>query len=80
MLVRVTWIVCELGGKWPYSCCFVGGCCVQNLFKIAQNNFVLFPCSFFSEHFVRVQMVKTLKKKTDLKKQVINIWTNERDI
>ena len=23
-LVRLTWIVFVMGGKWPYSCCFVG--------------------------------------------------------
>ena len=25
-LVRLTWIVFVLGGRWPYSCCFVRGC------------------------------------------------------
>ena len=24
-LVRLYWMVCEMGGKWLYSCCFVGG-------------------------------------------------------
>ena len=36
-----------MGGRWPYSCCFVG-CCLQDLFKIAHriisrfinNNFI----------------------------------------
>ena len=23
-LVRLTWIVFVMGGRWPYSCCFVG--------------------------------------------------------
>ena len=32
------WMVCVMGGKWPYSCCFVG-CCFQELFKIACNIF-----------------------------------------
>ena len=27
------WIVFVMGGKWPYSCCFVG-CCPQDLFNI----------------------------------------------
>ena len=28
-LVCLTWIVFMMGGKWPYSCCFVG-CCLQD--------------------------------------------------
>ena len=35
-LVRLTWIVFVIGGKWPYSWCLVG-CCLQNLFKIARS-------------------------------------------
>ena len=34
-LVRLTWIVFVIGGRWPYSWCLVG-CCHQDLFKIAQ--------------------------------------------
>ena len=26
-LVRLTWIVVEIGGRWPYSWCLVGCCC-----------------------------------------------------
>ena len=33
-LVRLTWIVFVMGGRWPYSWCFVG-CCLQDLFNIA---------------------------------------------
>ena len=33
-LVRVTWIVFVIGGRWPYSWCLVG-CCCQDLFRIA---------------------------------------------
>ena len=29
-LVRLTWIVFVMGGRWPYSWCFVG-CCRQDL-------------------------------------------------
>ena len=32
-LVRLTWIVFVIGGRWPYSWCLVG-CCRQDLFKI----------------------------------------------
>ena len=33
-LVHLTWIVFMMGGRWPYSWCFVG-CCLQVLFNIA---------------------------------------------
>ena len=33
-LVRLTWIVFVIGGRWPYSWCLVG-CCRKDLFKIA---------------------------------------------
>ena len=35
-LVRLTWIIFVMGGRWPYSWCFVG-CCRQDLFNIARN-------------------------------------------
>ena len=35
-LVRLTLIVFVMGGRWPYSCCFVR-CCLQVLFKIARS-------------------------------------------
>ena len=35
-LVRLIWIVFVMGGRWPYSCCFVG-CCFQDLFNIARS-------------------------------------------
>ena len=35
-LVCLTWIVFVMGGRWPYSWCFVG-CCRQDLFNIARN-------------------------------------------
>ena len=35
-LVRLTWIVFVMGGRLPYSWCFVG-CCHQDLFNIALN-------------------------------------------
>ena len=35
-LVRLTWIVFMVGGRWPYSWCLVG-CCRQDLFKIARS-------------------------------------------
>ena len=35
-LVRLTWIVFVMGGRWPYNWCLVG-CCRQDLFNIASN-------------------------------------------
>ena len=35
-LVCLTWIVFLMGGRWPYSWCFVG-CCLQDLFNIAHS-------------------------------------------
>ena len=35
-LVRLTWIVFVIGGRWPYSWCLVG-CFRQDLFKIAHS-------------------------------------------
>ena len=34
-LVRLTWIVFVIGGRWPYSWCLVG--CCRQLFKIARS-------------------------------------------
>ena len=51
-LVHLIWIVLQIGGRWPYSCCFVG-CCFQDLFIIA------FLCSFrlaFSLYVLSVSM------------------------
>ena len=45
--VRLIWIVLEIGGGWPYSCCFVG-CCFQDLFNMTRSILVQFPSSFFS--------------------------------
>ena len=55
-LVRLTWIAFVMGGRWPYSWCFVG-CCPQDLFNIARNILVLLPSSFFSSCFVSVHVV-----------------------
>ena len=52
-------MVCEMGGKWPYNCCFVR-CCLRYLFKIARSILVNLPSSFSSKHFVKVQMVQPL--------------------
>ena len=35
-LVRLTWTVFVMGGRWPHSWCFVG-CCVQDLLSITRS-------------------------------------------
>ena len=55
-LVRLTWIVFVMGGRWPYSYCFVGFC-LQDLFNIARSILVEFPSSFFSSRLVSVHVV-----------------------
>ena len=55
-LVRLIFIVFVMGGRWPYSCCFVG-CCLQDLFCIARNILVWLQLSFFSIHLVNIHVV-----------------------
>ena len=56
-LVRLTWIVFVMGGRWSYSWCLVG-CCRQDLFNIARSILVkyifvqLYCCVFF---FIRIE-------------------------
>ena len=55
-LVRLTWMVLEIGGRWPYSYCFVG-CWFEDLFNTARNILVQLPLSFSPLHFISVHMV-----------------------
>ena len=48
-LFRLILIVFTMGGRWPYSCCFVD-CCLQDLFNFARNILVLL-LSFFLHTF-----------------------------
>ena len=45
-LVHLIWMVFEMGGRWLYSCRFVG-CCFQDLFSIAHSILVKSSSSFF---------------------------------
>ena len=54
--VRLTLIVFVMGGRWPYSCCFVE-CCLWDLFNIACSILALLPSIFFSIRLVSVQVV-----------------------
>ena len=49
-------MVLEMGGKWPYSCCFVQ-CCFQDLLNIARSILVQFLSSFFSMHLISNHVV-----------------------
>ena len=60
-LVRLIWIVLEMGGRWLYSWCFVR-CCFQDVFNIARNILVQFPSSFFSIRLVSVHVVQPYSK------------------
>ena len=40
-LVRLIWMVFVMGGRCPYSCCFMG-CCLQDLFNTTCNILVQF--------------------------------------
>ena len=46
-LIRLTWIVFMIGGRWPYSWC-LAGCCRQDLFKIARSILVQLPSSYYT--------------------------------
>ena len=46
-LVRLTLIVFEMGGKWPYSCCFVGFC-LHDLFNILHHHHHVVPLARIS--------------------------------
>ena len=48
-------------GKWPYHCCFMG-CCFQDLFRIACSILVQFLSSFFSIHFVGINVMHPYRR------------------
>ena len=55
-LVCLTCIVFVMGGRWPYSCSFVG-CCLQDLFNIVRSILVKLLSSFFSSRLFSVHVV-----------------------
>ena len=55
-LVRLTWIVFMMGGRWLNSLCFVG-CCLQDSFSTARSILVYLLSSFFSIRLVIVHVV-----------------------
>ena len=50
-LVRLTWIVFVIGGRWPYSWCLVG-CCCHDLFSIARRHYINIKTVLFQVIFV----------------------------
>ena len=55
-LVRLILIVFVMGGRWPYSCCFVR-CYLQDLINISRSILVWLPSRFFLIHLVSVDVV-----------------------
>ena len=55
-LVHLIWMVLEMGGRWPYICCFMG-CYFQDLFSIAYSVLVQLLSSFFSIRLFSVHVV-----------------------
>ena len=55
-LVRLIWMVFEMGDKWLYSRCF-DECCLQDLFNTARSILVQLPSTFFSIRLLSVQVV-----------------------
>ena len=49
-------MVLEIGGRSPYSCCFVG-CSFQNLFSIVRSSLMQILSSFLSIRLVTVHVV-----------------------
>ena len=54
-VLRLTWLVFVMGGRWLYSCCWVR-CCLQDLFNIVRSILVKLPSSFFSIFLVSVHV------------------------
>ena len=50
------WMVCKMGGMWPYSFCFVK-CCFQDLFKAACMIHVYFLSGFFFKSLIKSKLV-----------------------
>ena len=69
-LVRLIWIVLEIGGRQPYSCYFMG-CYFQDLFNIARRILVHCPFSFFSIRLVSIHVMYPYSR-IDTKNQTLN--------
>ena len=54
--VHLTWMVLEIGGRWPYTCCFMGYYFLD-LFSFACNILEPLLSSFFTICFVSIRVV-----------------------
>ena len=54
--MSLIWMILEMGGKWPHSCCLLG-CCFQNLFNISHSILVQFLFCFFSICLISIHVV-----------------------
>ena len=61
-LIRLIWIVLEMGGRWSYSCCFVG-CCFKVFIIMVRRIPVQLALSLFSIRLVSVYVVHTYGNK-----------------
>ena len=52
-LAYLIWMVFKMGGRDPYSCCFVG-CYLQDLFNTALSILVQLPSSFLPIRLVSI--------------------------
>ena len=55
-LACLIWMFLQIGGRWPYSCCFVG-CCFQDFFNRSCSILAQFPSSFSSIRLVSVHVM-----------------------
>ena len=77
-LVRLTWIVFVIGGRWPYSWCLVG-CCRQDLFKIARSIFVyIYIYKYMRNIIKRNDELQLTNEHTSLKKYNLSHFILER--
>ena len=60
-LVCLIWMVLEMGGRWTYSCCFVG-CCFQDLFNMTHSILEQFLFSFSSICLVSINVVHPYRR------------------
>ena len=64
-------MVCEMGGKWPYKCYYVGWC-YQDLFKRARSTLELLPANLFSKRFLSIYVVHPYSSKETAKAEKIS--------
>ena len=74
-LVRLIWVILAMGGRWPYSHCFLR-CCFPDLFNIDRSILMQFPSILVSVHVVHPY--STIEKTTGERKLRF-IWPDKFD-